>query len=71
MELSQHFLDRFTVINDQLVQEAMLPGLRCLRQDMSQIAQEHEEVVNSMIRDYEAKMEISRSAERFVESINK
>lgn len=56
-------------MNDQLVRETMLPGLRCLQQDMSQTAPEHEEVIQSMIRDYENKMEISRS-ERFVSSSN-
>jgi hypothetical protein len=44
----------------------MLPGLRCLRQDMSQIAPEHEEVVASMIREYESKMEACRPADRLV-----
>ncbi|XP_076109472.1 RAB11-binding protein RELCH homolog [Mytilus galloprovincialis] len=49
------------VMNDQLVRETMLPGLRCLQHDMVQIAPEHEEVIQSMIRDYETKMELSRS----------
>lgn len=48
-------------INDQLVQEAMLPGLRCLKQDMAAVAPEREEVVSSIIKDYEAKVEGSRS----------
>ena len=52
-------------MNDQLVRETMLPGLRCLQQDMSQTAPEHEEVIQSMIKDYENKMEISKS-ERYV-----
>ncbi|XP_025114881.1 lisH domain and HEAT repeat-containing protein KIAA1468-like isoform X4 [Pomacea canaliculata] len=43
-------------LNEQLIQEAMLPGLRCLRQDLASTAPEHEEVVSSMIRDYEAKL---------------
>lgn len=51
-------------INYQLVQEAMLPGLRCLRQDMATLAPEHEEVINSMIKEYEAKVETSRPADR-------
>ncbi|KAL5022361.1 hypothetical protein ScPMuIL_001516 [Solemya velum] len=51
-------------MNDQLIQEAMLPGLRCLRQDMAQIAPEHEEVVMSMVREYETKLELSKSSER-------
>lgn len=49
------------VMNDQLVRETMLPGLRCLQQDMVNIAPEHDEVIQSMIRDYENKMELSRS----------
>ncbi|XP_062567299.1 RAB11-binding protein RELCH homolog [Saccostrea cucullata] len=48
-------------INDQLVQEAMLPGLRCLKQDMAAVAPEREEVVNSIIKDYETKVEGLRS----------
>ncbi|ESO82885.1 hypothetical protein LOTGIDRAFT_108770 [Lottia gigantea] len=51
-------------INDQLILEAMLPGLRCLKQDMALIAPEHEEVVVSMIKEYETKMDASRSVER-------
>lgn len=49
-------LDTYQVLNEQLIQEAMLPGLRCLRQDLASTAPEHEEVVSSMIRDYEAKL---------------
>lgn len=51
-------------INDQLVQEAMLPGLRYLRQDLTQIAPEREEVINSMIKEYETKVDASKSLER-------
>ncbi|KAK6185471.1 hypothetical protein SNE40_007696 [Patella caerulea] len=51
-------------INDQLIIEAMLPGLRCLKQDMALIATEHEEVVVSMIKEYETKMDTNRMAER-------
>ncbi|KAL8571753.1 hypothetical protein ACOMHN_051120 [Nucella lapillus] len=47
-------------LNEQLIQEAMLPGLRCLRQDLSVTAPEHEEVVTSMIRDYETKLDLAR-----------
>jgi hypothetical protein len=50
-----------SVMSDQLVRETMLPGLRCLQQDMIQIAPEHDEVIQSMIKDYETKMELSRS----------
>ena len=47
----------------------MLPGLRCLKQDMSQIAPEHEEVISSMIKEYESKIEISRPADRLVYTV--
>ena len=53
-------------MNYQLVQEVMLPGLRCLKHDMALIAPEHEEVVNSMIKEYESKIETSRPADRSV-----
>lgn len=59
-------LNCWSVINYQLVQEAMLPGLRCLKLDMSQIAPEHEEVISSMIKEYESKIETSRPADRYV-----
>ena len=52
-------------MNYQLVQEVMLPGLRCLKHDMALIAPEHEEVVNSMIKEYESKIETSRPADRY------
>ena len=51
-------------MNYQLVQEVMLPGLRCLKHDMALIAPEHEEVVSSMIKEYESKIETSRPADR-------
>ncbi|XP_052816582.1 RAB11-binding protein RELCH homolog isoform X2 [Mya arenaria] len=51
-------------INYQLVQEALLPGLRCLKQDMAHIAPEHEEVISSMLKEYESKIETSRPADR-------
>ncbi|XP_070574126.1 RAB11-binding protein RELCH homolog isoform X2 [Ptychodera flava] len=44
-------------ISDDLIRECLLPGLRCLRQDLEQVAPEHEEVVNSMIKDYETKID--------------
>ena len=53
-------LDAATVLSEQLILEAMLPGLRCLRHDLAIIAPEHEEVVSSMIRDYETKLDMSR-----------
>lgn len=44
-------------ISDQLVQEVMLPGLRCLLQDLQLVAPDHVNVVTSMIREFEDKLE--------------
>ncbi|XP_077982155.1 RAB11-binding protein RELCH homolog [Glandiceps talaboti] len=46
-------------ISDDLIRECFLPGLRCLKQDLEQVAPEHEvhEVVSSMIKEYETKIE--------------
>ncbi|XP_077868589.1 RAB11-binding protein RELCH homolog, partial [Saccoglossus kowalevskii] len=44
-------------ISDDLIRECLLPGLRCLRHDLEQVAPEHEEVVLSMIKDYEIKID--------------
>ncbi|XP_023930663.1 lisH domain and HEAT repeat-containing protein KIAA1468 homolog [Lingula anatina] len=51
-------------INEQLISEAMLPGLRCLRQDMAQVAPELESVVSSLIKDFETKVEAPRPLDR-------
>ncbi|XP_055891966.1 RAB11-binding protein RELCH homolog isoform X3 [Biomphalaria glabrata] len=45
-------------LSQQLVAEAMLPGLKCLKQDMEALGAEHLEVVNAMIRDYQSKLDI-------------
>ena len=58
------FLNCCVVLSDQGIQESMIPGLRCLCQDMAVIAPEHEEVVLSMIRDYETKLESVKPGER-------
>ncbi|KAH9515547.1 hypothetical protein Btru_011368 [Bulinus truncatus] len=47
------------VLSEQLVAEAMLPGLRCLKLDMEALGAEHLEVVNAMIRDYQSKLDIN------------
>ncbi|XP_059148848.1 RAB11-binding protein RELCH-like isoform X1 [Physella acuta] len=44
-------------LSEQLIAEAMLPGLRCLKLDMEAIAADHQEVVAAMIRDYQNKLE--------------
>jgi len=43
-----------TVISDQLISMALLPGLRCLLRDMEQVAPDHAAVVASMIREFES-----------------
>uniref|UniRef100_A0A2C9KJR6 Uncharacterized protein n=1 Tax=Biomphalaria glabrata TaxID=6526 RepID=A0A2C9KJR6_BIOGL len=45
-------------LSQQLVAEAMLPGLKCLKQDMEALGAEHLEVVNAMIRDYQSKLDV-------------
>lgn len=55
-----------TVMSDQLITEAFLPGLRCLRNDIQMIAHEYEDAVNNMIQEFEAKLDLGRSIERFV-----
>ncbi|XP_030831289.1 RAB11-binding protein RELCH homolog isoform X1 [Strongylocentrotus purpuratus] len=46
-----------------LIRDAMLPGLRCLRKDMETVLPEHEGVVSSMIKDFESKIQ---GKERFL-----
>ena len=53
-------------MSDQLITEAFLPGLRCLRNDIQAIAHEYEDAVNNMIQEFEAKLDLGRSIERFV-----
>ncbi|XP_071784644.1 RAB11-binding protein RELCH homolog [Asterias amurensis] len=43
-------------ISNDLIWESMLPGLRCLRQDLEVVSPEHEVVVGSMIKEFEAKL---------------
>lgn len=50
-------LNTHPVLNEQLIAETMLPGLRCLKVDMEAIATDHQEVVAAMIRDYQSKLE--------------
>ena len=44
-------------ISNQLIQEVMLPGLRCLHQDLQLVAPERTNVVFSMIREFEDKID--------------
>ncbi|XP_071958266.1 RAB11-binding protein RELCH homolog isoform X2 [Antedon mediterranea] len=43
-------------ISEVQIRDAMLPGLRCLRQDLETLSPEHEVVVSSMIKDLESKI---------------
>ncbi|XP_033099105.1 RAB11-binding protein RELCH homolog [Anneissia japonica] len=43
-------------ISEVQIRDAMLPGLRCLRQDLEALSPEHEVVVTSMIKDLESKI---------------
>ncbi|XP_038050849.1 RAB11-binding protein RELCH-like [Patiria miniata] len=43
-------------ISNDLIWESMLPGLRCLRTDLDIVSPEHEAVVASMIKEFEAKL---------------
>ncbi|XP_014675386.1 PREDICTED: lisH domain and HEAT repeat-containing protein KIAA1468 homolog isoform X2 [Priapulus caudatus] len=44
-------------VSEQLIREALLSGMRCLHRDMALIAPDHEEIVGSMIREFEVKLE--------------
>ncbi|XP_063951492.1 RAB11-binding protein RELCH-like isoform X1 [Lytechinus pictus] len=53
-----------------LIRDAMLPGLRCLRKDMETVLPEHEGVVSSMIKDFEAKIHGKESEDTSPRSTN-
>lgn len=52
------------VISDELLQEVMLPGLHYLHNDLQQVAPEMVNVVTSMIRDFEDKVESGKLVDR-------
>ncbi|CAH1269897.1 KIAA1468 [Branchiostoma lanceolatum] len=61
-DIAMQLFEAFTAmsccfISDDLINQCMLPGLRCLRQDMEHIAPQHQEVVASMIKEYEMKVD--------------
>ena len=58
------------VISDELLQEVMLPGLQYLHSDLQQVAPEMVNVVASMIRDFEDKVESTKLVDRWVTSMN-
>ncbi len=55
-----------SVISDQLIQEAMLPGLRCLQKDMLHVMPDHAPVIASMIREFQDKVDATRAIDRWV-----
>ena len=52
------------VISDYLISEMMLPGLRCLLTDVHEVAQDHVQVLESMIREFEEKVDSGRLGEK-------
>ncbi|GFO28809.1 lish domain and heat repeat-containing protein kiaa1468 homolog [Plakobranchus ocellatus] len=45
-------------LGEQLIAEALLPGLRCLLVDMEALGEGHmQEVVSAMVRDYQGRLE--------------
>lgn len=49
-----------TYIPEHAISDAFLPGLRCLLEDVRQVAPCHEPAVTAMIGDFEAKLDCSR-----------
>ena len=55
-----------SVINDHLIGEVLLPGLYCLHKDVQAVAQDHVMVLESMIREFEEKIDSSKLRDRLV-----
>ena len=55
-----------SVINDHLIGEVLLPGLYCLHKDVQAVAQDHVMVLESMIREFEEKIDSSKLRDRSV-----
>ncbi|XP_042901909.1 RAB11-binding protein RELCH homolog [Parasteatoda tepidariorum] len=75
MDIALALLEAYTAMSccfmsEQLIAEAFLPGLRCLKSDVQQIAHEYEDTINSMIQEFEAKLDIGRSVESRPRSIS-
>ncbi|GFR99852.1 LisH domain and HEAT repeat-containing protein KIAA1468 homolog [Elysia marginata] len=50
-------------LSEQLIAEALLPGLRCLLLDMEALGEAHmQEVVSAMVRDYQSRLEARSQA---------
>ena len=52
-----NFPEFLAALSDQLIAEAMLPGLKCLKVDMEAVELEHTEVVNAMVRELTARLD--------------
>ncbi|CAL1295701.1 unnamed protein product [Larinioides sclopetarius] len=68
MDIALALLEAYTAMSccfmsEQLIAEAFLPGLRCLKLDLEQIAQEYVDSVNVMIQEFEAKLDLGRSVD--------
>ncbi|XP_054716426.1 RAB11-binding protein RELCH homolog [Uloborus diversus] len=66
MDIALALLEAYTAMSccfmsDQLIAEAFLPGLRCLKADFQVIALEYEDAVNNMIQEFETKLDLGRS----------
>ncbi|KAG8189556.1 hypothetical protein JTE90_026600 [Oedothorax gibbosus] len=75
MDIAMALLEAYTAMSccfmsEQLIAEAFLPGLRCLKSDLQQIAQEYEDSVNSMIHEFEGKLDIGRSVDNRPRSLS-
>ncbi|CAM1310177.1 KIAA1468 (predicted), partial [Pycnogonum litorale] len=50
--------------SEQIISQALLPGLQCLLTDVQAVAPEHENNVVSMICEFESKIDVSKTSER-------
>lgn len=65
MEITELLLEAYsalscTYIPEHAISDSFLPGLRCLLEDVRQVAPRHEPAVTAMIADFEAKLDCSR-----------
>ena len=62
------FLDlSCVVIRDQLIQDAMLPGLRSLHIDMTHLKPGYTDIINSLIKEFNDKIDSgSKNSDRYV-----
>ncbi|GIY63229.1 RAB11-binding protein RELCH homolog [Caerostris darwini] len=68
MDIALALLEAYTAMSccfmsEQLIAEAFLPGLRCLKLDLEVIAQEYVDSVTNIIQEFEAKLDLGRSVD--------